>query len=96
MRGLLLEMPVLHNALQAGMVAFAPLLFTARYLPFTVAGVRWLTRPIPRRVLPDWAGVVLDTLDQRADAMAALLHGLFFGRVAPPVAQRRAITRRRW
>src|SRR6185295_4109802 len=35
-RGLILEMPVLDNALHAGMIAFAPLMFAARYLPFTV------------------------------------------------------------
>ena len=38
MRGLLLEMPVLDNALEAGILAFAPLLFAARFLPFTVSG----------------------------------------------------------
>ena len=32
-RGLLLEMPVLDNALEAGIIAFAPLLFAARFLP---------------------------------------------------------------
>ncbi len=35
-RGLLLEMPVLNNAVEAGILAFGPLMFAARYLPFTV------------------------------------------------------------
>ena len=35
-RGLILEMPVLDNALEAGILAFGPLLFVARFLPFTV------------------------------------------------------------
>lgn len=91
-RGLILEMPVLDNALEAGILAFAPLLFAARFLPFTVNGVRLVTRPIPRGVVPFWAGIVLDTLDQRADAVAAVVHGLFFGRIAPSSKQRRAIS----
>ena len=94
-RGLILEMPVLDNAVEAGILAFAPLLFAARFLPFTVNGVRLLTRPIPRGVVPFWTGIVLDTLDQRADSMAAVVHGLFFGRVAPSSKRRRGHRRAR-
>ena len=90
-RGLIVEMPVLDNAVEAGILAFAPLLFAARFLPFTVNGVRLVTRPIPRGIVPFWAGIALDTLDQRADAVAAVVHGLFFGRLAPSSKQRRAI-----
>ncbi|MDO9494942.1 MAG: alpha/beta fold hydrolase [Nocardioides sp.] len=90
-RGLIIEMPVLDNALEAGILAFAPILFSARFLPFTINSVRRLTRPIPRGIVPFWAGIALDTLDQRADAMAAVVHGLFFGRIAPSSKQRRAI-----
>jgi len=91
-RGLIVEMPVLNNALEAGIIAFAPLMFAARFLPFTVAGVRLLTRPIPRGLVPFWLGIVLDTCDQRAGSVAAVVHGLFFGRVAPSSRERRAIT----
>ena len=91
-RGLIVEMPVLNNAIEAGIIAFAPLMFAARFLPFTVTGVRLLTRPIPRGIVPFWAGIVLDTLDQRPEPLAAVVHGLFFGRVAPPSKQRRGIT----
>ncbi len=90
-RGLLVEMPVLHNAIEAGIIAFAPLMFAARFLPFTVSGVRMLTRPIPRGLVPFWVGIGLDTCDQRADSVAAVVHGLFFGRVAPSSRHRRAI-----
>ena len=91
-RGLILEMPVLNNALEAGILAFGPLLFAARFLPFTVNGLRLLTRPVPRGLVPFWAGIALDTLDQRAGSVAAVVHGLFFGRIAPPSKQRRSIT----
>jgi pimeloyl-ACP methyl ester carboxylesterase len=90
-QGLLIEMPVLDNAVEAGILAFAPLLFVGRFLPFTVSGVRMLSRAVPRGVVPFWVGVALDTLDQRPAAMAATVHGLFFGRVAPSSRQRRAI-----
>ncbi len=90
-RGLLLEMPVLDNALEAGILAFAPMLFAARFLPLSVAALRVATRPVPRGLVPFWAGIALDTLDQRPDAMAAVVHGIFFGRVAPSSAQRRGI-----
>lgn len=91
-RGLILEMPVLDNAVEAGILAFAPLMFAARFLPFTVNGLRLVTKPVPRGMVPFWAGIVLDTCNQRADAMAAVVHGLFFGRVAPSSKQRRAMT----
>ena len=91
-KGLLIEMPVLDNAIEAGILAFAPLLFAARFLPFTIDALRRVTRPVPRGVVPFWAGIVLDTLDQQPDAMAAVVHGLFFGRLAPSSKQRRAIT----
>ena len=91
-RGLIVEMPVLNNALEAGILAFGPLLFAARFLPFTVNGLRLLTRPIPRGLVPFWVGIGLDTLDQRAGSVAAVVHGMFFGRVAPSSKQRRAIT----
>ncbi len=42
--------------------------------------------------MPFWAGIALDTLDQRADSVAAILHGIIFGRVAPSSRQRRQIT----
>lgn len=90
-RGLIIEMPVLDNAVEAGIIAFAPLMFAARFLPFTVTGLRLLTRPIPRGIVPFWVGIGLDTCDQRPDSVAAIVHGIFFGRVAPQSRQRRTI-----
>jgi pimeloyl-ACP methyl ester carboxylesterase len=90
-RGLLLEMPVLDNALEAGLIAFGPLMFLARFVPVSVSAVRALSRAVPRGVVPFWAGIVLDTLNQQPAAMAATMHGLFFGRIAPPAARRRRI-----
>jgi pimeloyl-ACP methyl ester carboxylesterase len=91
-QGLIVEMPVLDNALEAGILAFVPILFAARFAPFTVNTLRRLTRPVRRGLVPFWAGIVLDTMDQRADSMAAVLHGIIFGRIAPSSRQRRRIT----
>ena len=91
-RGLLVEMPVLDNALEAGLIAFGPVLFAARFLPLTVTALRLLTRPVPRGLVPFWVGIGLDTLDQRPGSVAAVVHGIFFGRVAPSARDRRRIT----
>jgi pimeloyl-ACP methyl ester carboxylesterase len=90
-QGLLLEMPVLDNAVEAGIIAFAPLLFMARFFP---PGVRLLAggaRLVPRGIAGFWGGIVLDTLDQRPAPMAAVIHGIFFGRVAPSSRLRKRI-----
>src|SRR3954453_19236832 len=91
-RGLIVEAPVLDNGVEAGIAVFGPLLLAARFLPLPVTLLRRLTRLVPRGVVPFWAGVALDACDQRADALAALLHGLFFGRAAPSAKERRRIT----
>ncbi|HEX6515138.1 MAG TPA: alpha/beta fold hydrolase [Nocardioidaceae bacterium] len=90
-RGLLLEMPVLDNAVEAGIIAFAPLMFAARFAPVTVSAVRAMTRLVPRGLVPFWAGVVLDTLNQQPAPMAAAIHGIFFGRIAPSSRVRRTL-----
>lgn len=92
LKGMLLEMPVLDNALEAGILAFAPLLFFGRALPWTVSAVRAATRPIPRSLVPFWTGIALDTMEQEPGPMAALVHGVFFGRIAPSSTHRRRIS----
>src|SRR5205085_2751546 len=68
-----------------------PLVYSARYLPWTVASLRAVTRPVPRGLVPFWAGIWLDTLDQRPASVAALIHGVIVSRLAPPGRERRAI-----
>lgn len=90
-RGLLLEMPVLDNALEAGLIAFAPPMFIARFFPIGITAVSKLARMVPRGVVPFWVGIGLDTLNQQPAAMAAVIHGIFFGRIAPPSRRRKQI-----
>ncbi|GAA5118227.1 alpha/beta fold hydrolase [Alloalcanivorax gelatiniphagus] len=89
--GLVVETPVLDNALVAGILACVPIMLAARYLPFTVNAVQRTARSVPRGVVPFWAGVALDTVDHRAESTAAVLHGVVFGRIAPSSSQRRRI-----
>lgn len=91
-QGLILEMPVLDNAVEAGIIAFAPLMFVARVAPFVVTGVRLATSLVPRRLAGFWGGVLLDTLRQYPEPMAAAIHGIFFGRIAPSSRLRKQIT----
>jgi pimeloyl-ACP methyl ester carboxylesterase len=90
-RGVIAEMPVLDNGLEFGILTFAPLLFLSRFVPLSITSLRAATRAVPRGVVPFWAGIVLDTLDQRPAPMAAVIHGIFFGRVAPSSRLRRRI-----
>ena len=69
-QGLIIEMPVLNNALHAAIVAFVPLMFAARYLPWTVSSVRALTPADPAR-----AGAVLGRHRPRHPRPAAGLGG---------------------
>ncbi|MGH3471075.1 MAG: alpha/beta fold hydrolase [Nocardioidaceae bacterium] len=89
--GMILEMPVLDNAVEAGILAFAPLLFIGRVTPWAVTAVRAVTRRVPRGLVPFWWGIALDTFDQEAGPMAAAVHGIFFGRIAPPSRIRQQI-----
>ena len=90
-KGLVVEMPVLNNALVAGILAFVPIMLAARYLPVTANVLQRVSRSIPRGLVPFWAGVGLDTVDHRAESIAAVLHGVIFGRLAPSSSQRRRI-----
>ncbi|OLR94522.1 alpha/beta fold hydrolase [Actinokineospora bangkokensis] len=87
--GMVVEMPVLDNAIVGGLAAFAPLLVTARFLPPVVRAVAWAADRVPRG--HQWVDTVTETLHQEPAAMASVVHGIFFGRIAPPTTLRTAI-----
>ncbi len=81
--GMVIEMPVLDNAIAACGAAFTPLLFA---LKFGEPGMRVLARgagAIPRRPLPFLAQVGLDWISQDPGPSAAVLSGILYGRAAP-------------
>src|SRR5215217_4491708 len=90
-RGLLVEMPVLDNALLACALAFTPLLaaltFGAPLARLLAAGAQ----RVPRggALLAD---MLLDWVSQDPKPSASVLQGLFFGRTAPPRDERAKMT----
>jgi pimeloyl-ACP methyl ester carboxylesterase len=93
-QGLIVEMPVLDNALLGCAVAFTPLMLA---LTFGAPGMRLVARAanlVPSGSAPWLADVGLDTIRQAPEPSAAVLQGLFFGRVAPPKSEREKIRTR--
>jgi pimeloyl-ACP methyl ester carboxylesterase len=90
MRGLIVEMPVLDNALVACALAFTPLLVAFTFgAPVARLIARGMAR-VPRGAHP-LVDVGLDWASQDPGPSAAVLQGLFFGRTAPPRSERRTI-----
>jgi pimeloyl-ACP methyl ester carboxylesterase len=90
LRGMVVEMPVLDNALLGCAIAFTPLMCALTFGEPVMKGVSWLTRRVPTGRV--WgADVLLDTVRQQPGPSAAVLQGLFFGRVAPHRDIRRTI-----
>jgi pimeloyl-ACP methyl ester carboxylesterase len=89
LRGMVIEMPVLDNALLASALTFTPILVALTFGEPIMKQVSRLTRAIPRRVLPHYGNVVLDTVRQEPGPGAAVLQGLYFGRIAPHRSERR-------
>jgi pimeloyl-ACP methyl ester carboxylesterase len=89
-RGMLVEMPVLDNALLGCALAFTPLLAGLTFGAPVARVVGRAARIAPRTgsLLPD---MMLEWVSQDPKPSASVLQGLFFGRVAPPTEERRAI-----
>jgi pimeloyl-ACP methyl ester carboxylesterase len=90
MQGLIVEMPVLDNALLASALAFTPLLVGLTFGAPVSRLVGRVARRLPRG-LHNMVDVGLDWVSQDPGPSAAVLQGLFFGRTAPPRSERRTI-----
>jgi pimeloyl-ACP methyl ester carboxylesterase len=88
LRGMVIEMPVLDNAILACAVAFTPLLFALKFgepaMSVLARGARW----VPRQAVPFMLELGLDWLAQDPGPSAAVLQGVLFGRTAPERAVR--------
>jgi pimeloyl-ACP methyl ester carboxylesterase len=89
LRGMVIEMPVLDNALLASALTFTPILLALTFGEPVMKQLSRVTRAIPRRLLPHYGNVLLDTVRQEPAPGAAVLQGLFFGRIAPHRSERR-------
>jgi pimeloyl-ACP methyl ester carboxylesterase len=92
-KGLVIEMPVLDNALLACAIGFTPLLvgltFGAPLARLAGRGARLVPRG--SNLLAD---MLLDWVSQDPKPSASVLQGPFFGRVAPPSEERRKMKQR--
>ena len=87
LRGMVIEMPVLDNALLGCALAFTPLMVALTFGEPLMRAVSRGARRVPR--LPWQLDIVLDTVRQDPKPSAAVLQGLFFGRTAPHRSERR-------
>src|ERR671916_633246 len=87
LRGMVIEMPVLDNALLGCALAFTPLMIALTFGAPVMRAVSAVARLVP--TLPWQADILLDTVRQAPEPSAAVLQGLFFGRVAPHRSERR-------
>lgn len=90
-RGLVLEMPVMERAVPSAALTFVPMLLAAHYAQPAVRLVGNLVRRLPRTPF-DPLNSVLQAGSLPPETLAAILHGVLVGPVAPTSEQRRAIT----
>ena len=88
-RGMVIEMPVLDGALLACALAFTPLMLALSYGEPIMRVVQAGAKRVPR--LPWLLDFVVDTVRQDPAPGAAVLQGLFVGRIAPHRGERRRI-----
>ena len=89
-RGLVLEMPVLESAVPAAALVFAPLLVEVHY----ARAVLRLVSRLASRLPPTGLGPLDSFISAAASdpgEIAAVLHGVLLGPIAPTIDQRRAI-----
>ena len=88
LRGMIIEMPVLDNAIPACAAAFTPLLFALTFGEPVMRMVARAAAAVPRDRVPLLVGVGLDSLAQDPGESAAVLQGIIFGRTAPHRTER--------
>jgi pimeloyl-ACP methyl ester carboxylesterase len=91
LRGMVIEMPVLDNALLACAIAFTPMLIALTFGESITRPIAAALRAVPR-VFGHYPNIGLDWISQEPGPSAALLQGLFFGRTAPPRDERKTFT----
>ncbi len=91
-RGMVVEMPVLDNALLGCALAFTPLLTALTFGAPAMKALQRAARIVPRGPLPLLPEILLDWVSQDPEPSAAVLQGLFFGRIAPHREVRRTFT----
>jgi pimeloyl-ACP methyl ester carboxylesterase len=89
LRGMVIEMPVLDNALLWSSLTFTPVLVALTFGELAMKLLARGARAVPRRLLPHYGNVMLDVIRQEPGPGGAVLQGLYFGRIAPHRNDRR-------
>ncbi len=90
LQGMVIEMPVLDNALIGCALAFTPAMIAFTRGEPVMRAVQAVARRTPR--LPWFADLLVDLVRQDPEPSGALMQGLFFARIAPPREERRTFT----
>jgi pimeloyl-ACP methyl ester carboxylesterase len=91
MRGMILEMPVLDNAIPACAAAFTPALFALTFGEPAMRVLARVVRTLPRERAPFLLELALDSVAQDPGPSGAVLQGILFGRTAPEHVTRQGI-----
>jgi pimeloyl-ACP methyl ester carboxylesterase len=83
LRGMIIEMPVLDNAIPACAAAFTPLLFALTFGRPVMSVIARGARAVPRDRVPFLLEIGLDSLAQDPGPSGSVLQGILFGRTAP-------------
>jgi pimeloyl-ACP methyl ester carboxylesterase len=89
LRGMIIEMPVLDNAIPACAAAFTPLLFGLTFGAPVMRVLAGGARMVPRDRVPFLVELGLDAISQDPEPGGAVLQGIIFGRTAPSREERR-------
>ncbi|HET9052266.1 MAG TPA: alpha/beta fold hydrolase [Candidatus Dormibacteraeota bacterium] len=90
-RAMVVEMPVLDNALPAAAWTFVPIMTLCTFAEPAARMVSRGARAVPSRLLPYWVDVAADVLRQEPRPSGAVLQGLLYGQAAPHRDERRAL-----
>jgi pimeloyl-ACP methyl ester carboxylesterase len=88
LRGMMIEMPVLDNAIPASAAAFTPLLFALTFGRPVMGVLARGARAVPRKPVPFVVELGLDWISQDPGPSGSVLQGILFGRTAPDKATR--------
>jgi len=88
LQAMIIEMPVLDNAIPACAAAFTPLLFALTFGEPAMKAVASVARRIPRTQMPFMLELGLDWISQDPGPSGAVLQGIIFGRTAPHRTER--------
>jgi pimeloyl-ACP methyl ester carboxylesterase len=91
-RGLVIEMPALENAVLGGALFFTPLVAVAQWARPLAKSLWYGARLIPSFALPMGANMLLDLVKRDPDSTIDVLKGLFYGPLAPSKDQRSRIS----